>query len=130
MVRAYLVADRVVGFGDQAINALYPALGDTPAPAAGPRLYCGADDARFQDLKGRLESGWIEQLRDGVGVPPHRLPLLWDIDFMHGEPAPDGTPRYVLCEINVSSVSPFPPSATTPLVQAVAARLQRDRCQT
>ena len=39
-----------------------------------------------------------------------RLPLLWDMDFIPGEPSPDGTPRYVLCEINVSSVSPFPPS--------------------
>jgi hypothetical protein len=31
--------------------------------------------------------------------------------------------RYVLCEINVSSVSPFPPSAVEPLVAAVKARL-------
>jgi hypothetical protein len=29
----------------------------------------------------------------------------------------------VLCEINVSSVSPFPPSAIEPLVQAVTTRL-------
>jgi hypothetical protein len=33
----------------------------------------------------------------------------------------------VLCEINVSSVSPFPPSAVGSLVQAVKARLQRAR---
>jgi len=127
MVRAYLVGDRVAGFGHQAINALYPALGSEAAPAAGPRLYHGADDARFQNLKLRLESGWIEQLRACVGVPPQRLPLLWDIDFIPGEPAADGTPRHVLCEINVSSVSPFPPSAIAPLVQAMAARLHPDR---
>ena len=53
------------------------------------------------------------------------MPLLWDMDFMLGEPSPDGAPRYVLCEINVSSVSPFPPSAIEPLVQAVKARLGR-----
>lgn len=123
MVRAYLVADRVAGFGHQAVNALYPAQGGGPVPAAGPRLYHGADDARFQDLKARLEGGWIEQLRACTGVPAERLPLLWDIDFMHGEPHADGTPRYVLCEINVSSVSPFPPSAVQPLVAAVARRL-------
>jgi hypothetical protein len=123
MVRAYLVGDRVGGFGHQAVNALYPAAGSEPPPAAGPRLYSGADDARFQDLRVRLESGWIEQLRACVGVAPERLPLLWDMDFMHGEPGADGTPRHVLCEINVSSVSPFPPSAIAPLVAALRQRL-------
>jgi hypothetical protein len=124
MVRAYLVADRVGGFGHQSVNALHPARGDQPAPAAGPRLYHDADDARFQDLKVRLESGWIEQLCGCVGVPQERLPLLWDMDFIPGEPAADGTPRYVLCEINVSSVSPFPPSCIAPLVGAVRRRVQ------
>lgn len=122
MVRAYLVADRVAGFGHQAVNALYPAGGDQPAPAAGPRLYHDADDVRFQDLKARLESGWIEQLRACVGVPQERLPLLWDMDFIPGGSSHDGRPRYVLCEINVSSVSPFPPSAIAPLVAAVKRR--------
>jgi hypothetical protein len=125
MVRAYLVGDRVAGFGHQAVNALYPAIGDARAPAAGPRLYHGADDARFRDLRARLETSWIEQLRACVGVAPERLPLLWDIDFMFGEPAADGAPRHVLCEINVSSVSPFPPSAIEPLAQSVKARLTR-----
>src|SRR5581483_6223888 len=39
-VRCYLVHDRVVGFGLQAINALYPAPpGAAEAPEPGPRLY-------------------------------------------------------------------------------------------
>ena len=42
---------------------------------------------------------------------------------MFGEPTPEQPERYVLCEINVSSVSPFPPSATEPLVTAVKTRL-------
>ena len=125
MVRAYLVADRVGGFGHQAVNALYPARGDLPPPAAGPRLYHDAEDPHFQDLKARLESGWIEQLRACVGVAADRLPLLWDMDFIPGAPSADGAPRHVLCEINVSSVSPFPPSAIDPLVRAVKARLAR-----
>lgn len=123
MLRAYLVGDRVAGFGHQAVNALYPAVGGAPAPAAGPRLYHGADDPRFQDLKERLESGWVEQLRERVGLPRDRLPLLWDMDFMFGEPGADGRERYVLCEINVSSVSPFPPSAIGTLVAALKGRL-------
>lgn len=124
MVRAYLVGDRVGGFGHQAVNALYPARPGEPAPSAGPRLYHGADDARFQDLRQRLESGWIDTLRERVGVAPDRLPLLWDCDFMLGERAPGEPERHVLCEVNVSSVSPFPPSAIAPLVAAVQARVR------
>ncbi|MEQ1903782.1 MAG: Cj0069 family protein [Pirellulaceae bacterium] len=124
MVRAYLVGDRVGGFGHQAVNALYPDRpGGTPTPA-GPRLYHGPDDARFQDLKQRLESGWIDALCECVGVASDQLPLLWDCDFMFGERATGEPERYVLCEINVSSVSPFPPSAISPLVTAVQARVR------
>ena len=127
MVRAYLVGDRVAGFGHQAVNALYPAVGGQGAPAAGPRLYHGADDPRFQDLKARLEADWVARLCECTGVPYEQLPLLWDIDFMFGEPTAGEPVRHVLCEINVSSVSPFPPSAIAPLVQAVKSmRPRRD----
>lgn len=122
MVRAYLVEDRVAGFGHQAINALYPARAGEPAPPPGPRLYHAADLPQFQPLKQLLESSWIELLRERVGLAREQLPLLWDCDFMFGE-APMGEPGcFVLCEINVSSVSPFPPSAIAPLVAAVASR--------
>ena len=122
MVRAYLVEDRVEGFGHQAINALYPAAAGDAPPPPGPRLYHPPDDPRFQDLKQRLECGWITLLRERVGVTRERLPLLWDCDFMLGEPTGQEE-RYVLCEINVSSVSPFPGSAIEPLVAAVQRRL-------
>jgi hypothetical protein len=125
MVRAYLVGDRVGGFGHQAINALFPDRpGDPPTPV-GPRLYHGSDDDRFQDLKRRLESGWIDALCGHVGVSSERVPLLWDCDFILGEHDPDEPERYVLCEVNVSSVSPFPPSAIAPLVAAVRERVRR-----
>lgn len=38
---------------------------------------------------------------------------------MLGEARVDGSHGFVLCEIYVSSVSPFPPLAIVPLVQAV-----------
>jgi hypothetical protein len=118
MVRAYLVSDRVAGFGHQAINALHP---DEPTP--GPRLYHGPDLAPFQDLRERLESGWIARLRERVGLAAEHLPLLWDCDFLLGDADGTGSDRYVLCEINVSSVSPFPSSCIPALVAAVRARL-------
>jgi hypothetical protein len=122
MVRAYLVEDRVAGFGHQAVNALHPGAPGEPAPQPGPRLYHGADLPQFQDLKERLETEWVDLLRERVGLARERLPLLWDCDFMLGERDASGTERYVLCEINVSSVSPFPPSAVEPLVQAARRR--------
>jgi hypothetical protein len=125
MVRAYLVEDRVAGFGHQAVNALYPAAPGEAAPQPGPRLYHGADLAQFQDLRQRLETEWIEMLRARVGLARDRLPFLWDCDFMFGDRASGAPERYVLCEINVSSVAPFPPSAIAPLVSAVRSRLGR-----
>ena len=126
MLRAYLVEDRVTGFGHQAINALHPTQ-----QQPGPRLYHGPDHAEFQGLKRLLEGGWITLLRQRLGLGHEQLPLLWDADFMLGEmatsaapgAAPGAAPRYVLCEINVSSVSPFPPSSIEPLVAAIKARL-------
>lgn len=118
MVRAYLVEDRVAGFGHQAVNALHP---DSALP--GPRLYHGADLEPFQGLRQRLESGWVAQLCRRVGLDRSRLPLLWDCDFMPGTADGDEDRRHVLCEINVSSVAPFPPSCIGPLVQAVQQRL-------
>lgn len=118
MVRAYLVEDRVTGFGVQAVNALHP-----EAPTPGPRLYHGPDLPDFQSLRQHLESDGITLLRERVGVSRERLPLLWDLDFMLGDPVADGAQRYVLCEVNVSSVSPFPPSSIAPLVEAVRSRI-------
>jgi len=124
MVRAYLVEDRVAGFGHQAINALYPTPPGLPAVQPGPRLYHDADAALFQPLRQRLEGGWIELLRQRVGVDRERLPLLWDCDFLLGErDAGASEERYVLCEINVSSVAPFPPSCIAALVAAVQRQL-------
>jgi hypothetical protein len=127
MVRAYVVRDQVAGFGHQAINALYPAAPGQAPPAPGPRLYHPADMPQFQALKHQLETQWIELLRQRVGLTRDQLPMLWDCDFMVGEPSAEQPERYVLCEINVSSVSPFPPSAIRPLVAAVKARVTARR---
>lgn len=137
MVRAYLVGDRVVGFGHQAVNALYPAPAGGAAPPPGPRLYSGAADPRFQELRRRLEGGapaakgglvadgWVARLCAATGVAREALPLLWDADFMLGERGAGEAERYVLCEVNVSSVAPYPESATQPLVAAACAALRR-----
>ena len=40
-----------------------------------------------QPLRRSLETRWIEQLRKCVGLMPDQLPMLWDCDFLFGEPA-------------------------------------------
>lgn len=46
------------------------------------------------------------------------LPVLWDCDFLLGPKTACGADTYVLCEINASSVSPFPESAIVPVARA------------
>lgn len=126
MTRCYLVGRTIQGFGHQAVNALYPApsgsLLEAP-PQPGPRLYSGPDDPRFQRLKRLMEDEWVPQLLDVVGVAEADLPVLWDADFLLGAKDADGNDTYVLCEINVSSVSPFPEAALAPLANEVQKRL-------
>ncbi len=132
MVRAYLVRGRVAGFGHQAINALYPATAGNAAPQPGPRLYSDPEDPRFQRVRRLLEDEWVGLLCERLGVAPERLPLLWDADFLLGGAPGSTEERYVLCEINVSSVSPYPESANEALVEAVRAlsvNSREERCQ-
>jgi hypothetical protein len=77
----------------------------------------------LRSLKQLLETQWVELLRGRVGLARQHPPLLWDRDFMFGAPSADSAERLVLCEINVSSVSPFPPSSIEPLVAAIQSRL-------
>jgi hypothetical protein len=56
-----------------------------------------------------------------LGIEAGSLPALWDCDFMLGPKSGQSHDTYVLCEINVSSVSPFPESAVEPLARAAMA---------
>ena len=55
-----------------------------------------------------------------LGITDDELPVLWDADFLYGPRTQSGADTYMLCEINVSSVLPFPPGA--PANVAVAAK--------
>lgn len=126
MVRCYLVQDKVVGFGHQAINALFPApSGALPedAPPPGARLYYAPTKPEFQAIRVKMETEWLPTLCQTLGLRTTALPLLWDADFLFGPKIAAGEGTYVLCEINVSAVSPFPQDALQPLAQATKERL-------
>jgi hypothetical protein len=124
MIRCYLVHDKVAGFGHQAVNALYPAPDGAPpedAPQPGTRLYYPPDLPDFQLLKQQLEQVWLPELQALLAIPTEQLPILWDADFLLGAKN-HSEDTYVLCEVNVSSVAPYPDSATPFIAQAVMAQ--------
>jgi hypothetical protein len=127
MVRCYLVRDRVVGFGEQLVNALYPtpASSSNDAPQPGPRHYFPPTRSDFQRLKEKLERKWVDELCRLLGLEKSQLPVLWDADFLYGAKDADGADTFVLCEINVSSVYPFPEDALPPLVAETLALIRR-----
>ena len=137
MVRCYLVHDKVAGFGLQAINALCPAAvgtADTASsnppgtpPATTPRLYHPPTLPQCQSLKHALESEWVPQLQREMQIGTTSLPTIWDCDFLLGPKNATGDDTYVLCEINVSCVSPFPDAAIDVIANATLARAREAR---
>jgi hypothetical protein len=122
VVRCYMAGDRCAGFGHQKVKALV----DAPAARAkaGPRLYTGNADPRFQRLRRLMEDEWTPQLTSLLDIPRRDLPMIWDADFMLGPRGAEGTDSYVLGEINVSSVFPIPDEAPLEIARRVADRLR------
>jgi hypothetical protein len=123
VVRCYMAGDRCAGFGHHKVKALV----DTPAARAeaGPRLYTSKSDPRFQRLRRLMEDEWTVQLTSLLDIARDDLPAIWDADFMLGPVRADGSDSYVLGEINVSSVHPYPEEAPVEIARLVADRLQR-----
>jgi len=123
MIRCYLAQSRVVGFGHQLIKALIspPASGSSEAAQPGPRIMHPADAPAFQQLRDKMEAEWVPAMQMLLDIPTASLPALWDADFLYGPKAPDGRDTYVLCEINVSSVAPYPDSAAPKVAEAALA---------
>jgi hypothetical protein len=125
MVRCYLVEDRVAGFGFQFVKALLP-----PPPGVNPedvevppRLYYGPQKPEFQAIKAILESEWVPRMQQLLGINTESLPAIWDADFLYGPKTASGEDTYVLGEVNVQSVYPFPEEALEPLAQTAMSRM-------
>jgi hypothetical protein len=73
-------------------------------------------------LKAQLEQQWVPALQRLLEIETRQLPIIWDCDFLLGPKNAKGEDTHVLCEINVSSVSPFPEWALEPMARATLAR--------
>ena len=51
---------------------------------------------------------------EALNIDTGPLPVLWDANFLYGPKDASGEDTYVLCEINASSVAPFPDEALEP----------------
>ena len=131
IVRCYLVKGEVVGFARQ-----YP---HESAPGADPRaprrvfglpsqktMY-GPDEPALHALRTKLESAWVPGMQKLVDLDPALLPALWDADFLIGPKDTSLQDTYVLCEINVSAVLPFPDEAPPKVAQATLAAVRKAR---
>ena len=124
VVRCYMAGNRCAGFGPQHVKAL---VEGKPRAHAGPRIYTSNADPRFQHLRRKMEEEWTPQLMALLEIEPGDLPAIWDADFMLGARQADGTDSYVLGEINVSSVFPFPDEAPAEIARLVLDRLRSKR---
>jgi hypothetical protein len=126
MVRCYMSFNRVAGFSEQKPRAEETRPG---APAFGmnsAKAMHGADAPHLQDLRKLMEHDWTPGLQKITGLPADDLPALWDADFfLRPENRPPGSPRFMLCEINVSSVLPFPEAAAPIIASSARGRLKR-----
>jgi hypothetical protein len=119
MIRAYLTHDRVVGFAHQYPAGLRPATAGEPPSGKQFEL---PDAEPFQRLRDRVETEWVPELQRRLDLDRDSLPVIWDIDFLHG-PKADGEESYVLCEINASSTFAFPEHAMPGVAGAALARI-------
>ena len=125
MIRCYMGADKVIGFGHQLIKALIappPEGPDSAEAQPGPRIMHPASAQEFQSLRARMESDWTPQMMQLLGIEAGSLPIIWDADFLYGPRDGSGQDTYVLCEINVSSVFPFPEQAPLEIARLARAR--------
>jgi len=121
------VQDRVAGFVHQHVTALTDlSPGDTAPSLPAPRVYFGPDEIEFQALKNRLESEWIPGMQSILEIERNALPLLWDADFLPRATDSPTQVDYALCEINASSVYPYPDEAMIYLARALAQRFRED----
>lgn len=116
MTRCYLVHNQVIGFSTQ-----MPAAPADFVMAREKTMY-EASERRFASLRSKMEAEWVPALQELFSIDTDSLPAIWDADFLYGPKNDVRQESFVLGEINVSAVFPFPPSAVERIAQAALAR--------
>ena len=140
IVRCYLVGDAVVGFARQYPRGVVPdgpldvvpesmSSPDEVMGLPSPKTMYGRDESGLAGLRRLLETEWVPAMATLLGLAGEDLPALWDVDLLIADSAEGGgdATRFVLCEINASSVIPFPPEAPVAVARHVSRAVARRR---
>ncbi|HEY2178242.1 MAG TPA: Cj0069 family protein [Caulobacteraceae bacterium] len=107
MIRCYMGQDRVLGFSRQAPRA----QGREDLPIFGmarDKTFYPKSEPSLRALRRSMDDEWTPGLQSLLDIAREDLPVLWDADFLLGPRNSGGADTYVLCEINVSCVTPYP----------------------
>ena len=118
-IRCYLTHDEVVGFAHQIPRGFLPPRDtheDANIPGPGAR-------ANEKALTTKMESEWVPALKGLLDIDTDSLPVIWDADFLLGPKTKTGEDTFVLSEINVSAVFPFPEEAVRGVARAALRRM-------
>jgi hypothetical protein len=122
LIRVYMTHDQVVGFAHQYPRGLLPPADSSTTRTA--KTFELPSAAAYSDLRNRMESEWMPEMQELLSLDTHRLPVIWDADFLYGtKTTSEGNP-YVLCEINASSTFAFPEHAMPTVAKAAIQRIQ------
>jgi hypothetical protein len=128
MIRCYMSGKELVGFARQ-----YPkgfsegTIEDHTFGLPADKTMYGPDEPQFQMLRQTLEREWTAQMQQVLDLDDFALPALWDADFLFGPRTAAGEDTFVLCEINVSCITPFPKEAPARIAQTVECALSTKR---
>lgn len=118
LVRCYMCQDKVVGFSEQfPRNKAAGHASPSPFGMLSEKTMHEETEPRFQGLRRSMEIDWTPGLQALLDIQTAALPVLWDADFFYG-PKTKGENSFVLCEINVSCVNPFPHTAARKIALA------------
>ena len=124
MVRCYMCADELIGFARQFAPGAVEGTPDKNTfglPAA--KTMYPPDESQFAGLREKLEREWVPKMMAILELEPASMPVLWDADFLFGPRTQAGEDTFVLCEINASCITPFPPQAPEKIVERITRAL-------
>jgi hypothetical protein len=125
LIRIYMTHGQVVGFAHQYPRGLLPPADASTTQTA--KAFELPSAVAYSDLRHRMESEWVPEMQETLGLDTDALPVIWDADFLYGAKTATGDDTYVLCEINASSTFAFPEHAMPAVAQAAIQRIEDRR---
>jgi hypothetical protein len=127
MLRCYFSHGQVIGFSHQWPRGLQDFGPAGPPPEPPPSVKEGPDVPAYQSLRRQAEQEWVPQMANLLDLKLTALPVVWDADFLYGPKDAAGNDTFVLCEINVCAVWPFPPMGAPTVAANALARVKERR---